>query len=139
MMDASVLGPGAYRAQSAALDAASYDLTNDLHKLAAHASANRVSLYTLQASGLRNTAAVDASLGTLDGLLLAAPVAQLAVSNLKEPLVYLAHETGGRAILDTNDFSGELRRIREGLSSYYSLGFAPALAATAGSTASRCT
>jgi len=125
LMDASVLGPGAYRAQSAALDAASYDLTNDLRRLASHASTNRVSLYTLQASGLRNTAAVDASLGVADGFLLAGPVAQLAVSNLREPLVYLAHETGGRAIVDTNDFAGELRRMRDGLGAFYSLGYAP--------------
>jgi VWFA-related protein len=126
MYDSSVLGPGAYRAQSAALDAASYDLTNDLRKLASHASANRVSLYTLQASGLRNVASAEAQYGAGDGLLLATPVAMLAVSNLKDPLVYLAHETGGRAIIDTNDFAGDLRRVRDGLGSFYSLGYAPA-------------
>ena len=125
MMDASVLGPGAYRAQSAALDAASYDLTNDLRRLAAHASANRVSLYTLQAAGLTTYASADASLGADTALLQVPAVASLAAENLKAPLVFLAHETGGRAIVDTNDFAGELRRMRQNLAVFYSLGYTP--------------
>lgn len=126
MLDASVLGPGAYRAQSAALDAASYDLTNDLRRLAAHASANRVSLYTLQAAGLTTLASADASLGADSTLLQVPAVASLAHENVKAPLVLLAQETGGRAILDTNDFAGELVRMRQNLAVFYSLGYTPA-------------
>jgi hypothetical protein len=125
MLDASVLGPGAYRAQSAALDAASYDLTNDLRRLAAHASANRVSLYTLQAAGLTTLASADASLGADSTLLQVPAVASLAYENVKAPLVLLAQETGGRAIVDTNDFRSELRRMRQNLGAFYSLGFTP--------------
>jgi VWFA-related protein len=125
MLDAGMIGPGAYQAQSAALDAAGYDLTPELQRLAAHASANRVSFYTLQASGLVGTFSADAANGPGEGLLRAGPVALLAAENLKEPLVFLAHETGGRAILDTNDFRRELKRMDEGLGSYYSLGYAP--------------
>jgi VWFA-related protein len=125
MLDASALGPGAYRATSAALDAASYDLGNDLHRLAAHASANRVSLYTLQAAGLTTFASADASLGADAALLQVPAVASLAHENEKAPLVLLAQETGGRAIVDTNDFSGELRRMRQNLAAFYSLGFMP--------------
>jgi hypothetical protein len=58
--DSSVIGPGAYRAQSAALDAASYDLTDELRSLGAHAAAHRVGLYTLQAE-LPGAAAADAA------------------------------------------------------------------------------
>lgn len=125
MLDASVLGPGAYRAQSAALDAASYDLTNELRRLAAHASANRVSLYTLQAAGLTTLASADASLGDDATLLQVPAVASLAHENDKAPLVLLAQETGGRAIVDTNDFVSELQRMRQNLAVFYSLGYTP--------------
>ncbi len=122
--DASVIGPGAYRAQSAALDAAGYETTNDLRRLAAHASANRVSVYTLQASGLA-TAFTDSSAGPEDLLLQDPSVAAVAAENPKGALVYLANQTGGRAIVDTNDFGRELGRMREDLATYYSLGYTP--------------
>ncbi|HEV8631347.1 MAG TPA: VWA domain-containing protein [Thermoanaerobaculia bacterium] len=123
--DSTSIGPGAYRAQSAALDAASYDVTNDLRRLAAHASSNRVSFYTLQAAGLTNPASAEMSMSPEDRLLQAPSVAAIAAENPKASLVYLAHETGGRAIVDTNDFRRELGRLREDLASFYSLGYAP--------------
>jgi hypothetical protein len=45
--------------------------------------------------------------------------------NVKESLVYLANETGGRAIIDTNDFASEVDRLRADLATYYSLGYVP--------------
>ena len=116
--------PRTYQAQSAALDAARYDLTNDLRRLAAHASAHRVSLYTLQASGL-SAAIGEGTRGGDEGLLAIPAVASATAANVKDPLVYLAHETGGRAIIDTNDFRRDLARMREGLATYYSLGYSP--------------
>ncbi len=113
-----------YQAQSAALDAARYDLTNDLRRLAAHASAHRVSLYTLQASGL-STLGSDGPRSGDEGLLAIPAVVSMTAANVKDPLVYLAHETGGRAIIDTNDFTRDLARMREGLGTYYSLGYTP--------------
>ena len=125
VFDASSLPPDRYRAQSAALDAASYDTTDELRRLAAHAAANRVAFYTLQASGLASLASADAALGAEDRLLQIPAVASGLVDNAKQPLVYLAHETGGRAMIDTNDFGRELGRMREGLATFYSLGYAP--------------
>ncbi len=46
--------------------------------------------------------------------------------NKEDGLVYLAHETGGRSILNAADFKPELARVGSDLRSYYSLGFAPA-------------
>jgi VWFA-related protein len=123
MLDATGV-PGAYQARSAALDAASYDLTAELRRLAAHASAHRVSLYALQASGLAPPAGDGARVGE-EGLLSVPAVASSTAENAKDPLVYLAHETGGHAIIDTNDFRRELGRMREGLATYYSLGYTP--------------
>ena len=113
-----------YQAQSAALDAARYDLTNDLRRLTAHANAHRVSLYTLQASGLSTFLGDGQRMGD-EGLLAIPAVASMAAANVKDPLVYLAHETGGRAIIDTNDFTRDLARMREDLTTYYSLGYSP--------------
>lgn len=126
VFDADLLGPGAYNARSASIDAAAYDTSNELRRLAAHASANRVSLYTLQASGLSVVASADSSLGGDSRLLQLPSVASIAADNPKQSLVYLAKETGGRAIVDTNDFARELRRMRENLATYYVLGYQPA-------------
>jgi hypothetical protein len=126
MLDASTLGAAAYRPQSAALDAAGYDMTDELRKLTVRASANRVALYTLQASGLSAGAPADAARVGAAGLLQLPDVASLAVDNARQSLVYLAHETGGRAILDANDVRPDLGRLGEDLSAFYSLGFTPA-------------
>jgi VWFA-related protein len=121
---ASDVGSGAYPAQSASLDAAGYDLTTELRRLGAHAAAPRVTLYTLQAEAADVARASSARNGD-EGLLHVPAVAALAASNVRDPLVYLAYQTGGRAILDANDLGGELARMREGLATYYSLGYVP--------------
>ena len=45
--------------------------------------------------------------------------------NKEDGLVYLAHETGGRSILNAGDFKPDLARVGSDLRSYYSLGFTP--------------
>ena len=106
-----------------ALDVQSYSIDEELRRLAAHANAQGVSLYTLQASGLQ--AGGGASLGPDERLLELQAVSSTLASNLKQPLVFLASETGGRALLDGNDYSADLVRMRQELATYYSLGFAP--------------
>ena len=44
-------------------------------------------------------------------------------SNLHGPIQLLADETGGQAIIDTNDMNAAFEKLDEHLSSYYSLGF----------------
>ena len=86
-----------------------------------------MTLYTLQASGLQGTAAADASFGPEERLL-PVPLDRhvRCGSNHQDSLQLLADDTGGRAILDANDFLPDLARMREDLSSFYSLGFTPA-------------
>jgi VWFA-related protein len=110
--------------QEIALDIQSYSLEDELQRLAAHANAQRVSLYTLQASGLQ--AAGGAGLAPAERLLEVPAVTSILASNLKDPLVMLASETGGRALLDSNDFGAGLARMRQDFASYYSLGYTPA-------------
>jgi VWFA-related protein len=114
-----------YRGREALLDVQRYSTVEDLNKLAAHANANRVTLYTLQASGLRGTASAAADLGPEDRLLQLPSIDFVKNANLRGSLTLLASETGGRAIFDANDVTPDLRRMKEELGSYYSLGYAP--------------
>jgi hypothetical protein len=49
----------------------------------------------------------------------------LAEQDLESPLVILAKETGGKAILNAADFRGDFDRLATDLRTYYSLGFTP--------------
>jgi VWFA-related protein len=121
--DAALLGPQAYPAATEGpADAASYSVVNELTALTAHANAHQVTLYTLQASGLTAGGSAEAESG--ENRYLQYPVILSTIrSNLQDSLFALANETGGRAILDTNDFGKALTQMREDFSSYYSLGY----------------
>ncbi len=114
-----------YNPQQAALDAQKYSVAKRFEDLAAHASANRVTLYTLQASGLRGFAGGGADLDPGERRLLSSVVQQVQTSNLKGSLTAMAVDTGGRAMLDANDLGPELGRMQEDFESYYSLGYTP--------------
>jgi VWFA-related protein len=125
--DSLSLGPKSYQAASQAmLDAQSFSVAKELRLLAAHANAQRVTLYTLQASGVEAPFGVDAGAGPEDRLFQFPSIGTSLRMNHREPLQLLADATGGRAILDANDFRPDLLRMREDLDSFYSLGFTPA-------------
>jgi VWFA-related protein len=112
-----------YEPSQAALDAQKYSVAKQFGDLAAHASADRVTFYTLQASGLQGNAAADVSYEASERLLQAGSIQQIQTSNLKGSLTALAVDTGGRAMLDANDLAPELARMQEDFESYYSLGY----------------
>ena len=124
--DARLFGPGAYQAASQApIDASTYSVAKELQALVAHANAQQVTLYTLQASGAERPAASDADFGPGDRLAQFQSIDTVARTNAQNSLSALASGTGGRAILNVNDFSRDLSRMREDFASYYSLGFVP--------------
>ena len=124
--DTSALGPWAYKAASQApLDAQGYSLVKQLGALVAHANAQRVTLYTLQASGAEAPAASNAASGPTERLFQFASIGTAQRASLQNSLHAMADGTGGRAMLDVNDFRPELARMREDFESYYSLGFTP--------------
>lgn len=126
-VDARQYGPMAYQGSQAMLDAQRYGTAKEWTELAAHANANRVTLYTLQASGLQGHAGVGAENqgGGRDQLMRLGTVMHIETNNRRDSLNVLAADTGGRAIFDANDLRPELARIQEDLETYYSLGFAP--------------
>ncbi len=122
--DAAIFGASrTYRANQAMLDAQAYSTAKQWTDLAAHASAQRVTLYTLQASGL--AAAEAADMGPGDRLLQTGSVAQIERENLRGSLTALASGTGGRAIFDANDLRRDIAHIEDDLGHYYSLGYTP--------------
>lgn len=124
--DTAALGPWAYKAASQApIDAQNYSLVKQLNAVVAHANAQRVTLYTLQASGAERPAASEAAAGPSDRLFQFASIDTAQRASLQSSLHALAEGTGGRAMLDVNAFGPELARMREDFTSYYSLGFTP--------------
>ncbi len=125
--DARRFGARAYQASQAMLDAQRYSTAKDWSELAAHANANRVTLYTLQASGLEASPAASAELGpgAREQVLRLGTVLHIETNNRRDSLNVLASDTGGRAIFDANNLIPELDRIRQDLETWYSLGFAP--------------
>jgi len=114
-----------YEAQQAALDAQKYSVADRLADLTAHANANRVTFYPLQASGIQGGVATDASFDASERILQTHDIQQIQTTNLRGSLTALASDTGGRAILDANDLTPELARMQEDFETYYSLGYTP--------------
>jgi len=113
-------------ASRAVADAQTYSVAKELETLASHANANRVTLYALQASGVQGNAATAAAGVGGDKLFRFPSVSGVLRAGLRDSLQLLADETGGRAILDANDFGLDLDRMREDFSTVYSLGISPA-------------
>ncbi len=127
VFDSLELGPLSYKAASQApMDAQAYKVAKELQGLAAHANAQRVTLYTLQASGLQAPDASAAGTGPEDQLFHFPAIGSVLRANNRDSLQLLADETGGRSILDTNNFLPDLARLRRDFESYYSLGYTPA-------------
>jgi len=105
------------------LDSQRYDLSRRYGTITSLANANRVTFYTLEAIGLRTYSYMDASNATIGG---GAKIDQIHFSNLQSSLRFMAHETGGMAMTNSNDYTKMLGRMADDFDDYYSLGFSPA-------------
>ncbi len=99
---------------------ARYDLSRDFAEITRQANAHRITFYTIEAAGLRAYTFNDVENATSRG---GAQIDQIYFSSLKDPLYMLAGETGGQAIIGTNNFQPMLDRLADDFSTYYSLGF----------------
>ncbi|MCY3968463.1 MAG: VWA domain-containing protein [Acidobacteria bacterium] len=99
-----------------------YDETNRFQRISAHANANRVTLYMLDAAGIR--AGLNQSMA-FDGRPPSFSNDRLHWTNVQGGLHQLASETGGKALLNTNDMADLFEDVVEQLASSYSLGFVP--------------
>jgi VWFA-related protein len=108
--------------QSSLLDAMTFDNTRAFQEVAAAANANRVTFYTLEATGLRVATSVSAENRSASS---SGIVDSVYFSNLQAPLQQLARETGGQAMLNMNVALPALERVASDFDTYYSLGYTP--------------
>lgn len=115
-----------FRDQSSLTDAFEFDASRRFEELAAAANADRVTFYTIDAGGLRTFSYSDASHQTAGLPGQGAFIEQVYISNLQSPLLLLAEETGGKAIINANRVTKSLETVAEDFNNYYSLGYSPA-------------
>ena len=100
------------------------ELGAEFDRLTRHANANRVTIYSMQASGLQASPTGGAERASLD--FRGSAAFDLALrNNERDGLSMLAAETGGRTIFNRNEFGAELSRIANEMRSYYSLAYEP--------------
>ncbi len=115
-----------YSASPVQLRAMDFDATREFRALAANASANGVTFYTIDAAGLRPYAGASVQTRTGGQAGLGGFVDSIYIMNHQQPLRFLADQTGGFAILNTNNVGPGLARVRQDFDNYYSLGYTPA-------------
>ena len=99
-----------------------YDESNRFQRISAHANANRVTFFMLDAAGIR--AGLSQSMA-FDGGAPSFSNDRLHWTNVQGGLHQLASETGGKALLNSNDMAVLFDDVTDQLASSYSLGFVP--------------
>lgn len=104
------------------------EMTPRFLELTRHANSNRVTVYALQATGLESPRIGSASRGRRARGASRRSGGSFELSqrsNNRRGLELIADETGGRTVLNQNDFGSELRSIARESRTYYSLGYEP--------------
>ncbi len=106
----------------------SSNMAGRLNIVSAHANANRVTVFTLDAAGLRASSNLGISFPVSRTALGGRPEPSprndsLYATNAQDGLFLLADETGGRPLLNSNDIVDLLHDVTEKVSNTYSLGF----------------
>jgi len=112
----------AFPRESARNEAMNYDATRVFKELTAKCNANEISLYPINAQGLESMLlSADKEDGwghTRGGGMMSA-----GSRFQNEALAMMANDTGGVAILNTNDIESGLEKIKNDLMFYYTLGY----------------
>jgi VWFA-related protein len=125
--DNSQAAAGGMNCGNAIMESFHYDASRRLTDIANTASANRVTIYTVDAAGLRIGGLRSAEFGSIG---LSTNIESIYTRNLQDTLMFLADKTGGRSIVNTNNFLDGLSSIGEDFDNFYSLGFQPSHAGT---------
>ncbi|MBZ0113959.1 MAG: VWA domain-containing protein [Thermoanaerobaculia bacterium] len=112
-----------YSETSSLMDAREFDAGRRFSELAHLANTNGVTFYTIDAAGLR----APGSASVTRGVVSSSPLLDShEIHNLQTPLLQLADQTGGQAIINTNDPTEQLQRVQADFDQYYSLAYQPA-------------
>jgi len=96
-----------------------FDRTRIYRQLAATANAQDVTLYTIDASGLSLQGMGSAEYATASDPMMSS----IGRNNYTDSLRFLADETGGIAIYNTNDIGPRLDFVTQDMFTYYSIGY----------------
>ncbi len=96
-----------------------FDQSRIFKQLAATANAQDVTLYTIDASGLSLQGVGSAEYATAADPM----ISSIGRNNYTDSLRYLADETGGIAIYNTNDIGPRLELVTQDMFTYYSIGY----------------
>ncbi|MFQ5527565.1 MAG: VWA domain-containing protein [Thermoanaerobaculia bacterium] len=99
-----------------------YDTTKDWSRVADHANAYRIALYTLKATGLTGTR--SSSLSGENSRVFHAVEFEMNAGD-RDALALLSARTGGRAVLDTNRFDLAFEQMRSDYRNSYLLAYDP--------------
>lgn len=115
----------AYQSTGAMTRMYGFDSSRRFEELAAHANANRVSFYTIDAGGLRVYSSADAQTFQVDRAGGAAHIDSIRTHNLQSTLILMAEKTGGKAIINQNRVGDALADVAKDFRTYYSIGYNP--------------
>ena len=104
---------------SAITESARYNQSRYFTSLISNANAQDISFYTFGIGGLENPTLAGSELGNPQD----SHSASLGMQNYLDPLRLMAENTGGAAIVNTNDFTSGLERVSQDFYTYYSLGY----------------
>ncbi|MDQ5870906.1 MAG: VWA domain-containing protein [Acidobacteriota bacterium] len=119
------LAMGAYGlGRSGFLTRDSRNLSAELDAIVKRANASEITFYAMDARGLDERTDLGDASDPLPDLSLPEKrdFSSLALHDSQQGMVHLAHETGGIALMNTNDLGAGLSRVHEDTSSYYSIG-----------------
>ena len=108
-----------YNESSAITESARYNMNRHYTSLVSNANAQDISFYTFGVGGLENPGLAGSELGMQQDHM----SASIGIQNYLDPLRYMADNTGGAAIVNTNDFTAGLERLAQDFFTYYSLGY----------------
>ncbi len=102
-----------------------FDASRSFQELTALANSSGVTFYTIDAAGLRTMGGASVEMNNAGEAGLASYVDSVYIQSLQSPLRMMAEDTGGRAIINTNDVGSGLEKVASDFATYYSLGYTP--------------
>ena len=109
-------------ARAGMLEANVHNFSQDLEEITRRANASEITFYTVDPRGLEEGGMGIPISGVDEGMQARSDMTGLERAGTQDPLVMMARETGGLALINSNDFGKGLSRVDEDTSVYYSLG-----------------
>jgi len=108
-----------YHESSVITESARYNMSRQFTSLVSNANAQDISFCTFGVGGLENPTIASAELGSNQD----AMSASLGMQNYLDSLRFMADNTGGISVVNTNDFTSGLDKVAQDFFTYYSLGY----------------